>query len=296
MIRQVLVHVVRQEPVEAILDFVVYPERLSSRTLVQGRFVGPRCAYATTVEVAYPFREWSRQYESEGTPCLNMRVVVPEPNMWEPQTPFLYQASLELLENGQPCDRAEITYGLRSLKLGQRSLLLNGHPFIIRGVVLDHYSDSAARRCREAGINTILARVSRDSAALWDSAERSGFFVLGSIPNRENLHQAHELQRKTSSLGWVLTVKACKDELMRIAAVGLLGEGNESLLGCILDRPEPGFPLEGFNFVLCNRGHRHSQVSNSLARIIGIDEAVGDEARALESTPGILGWVKGVIP
>src|SRR5262249_16773364 len=83
-------------PTDAWIGISVYPERLTSVTQVRGRLVGPRCPFATTVEVAYPTREQSREYETTGTPKIMLRVIIPEPNLWEPETPFLYQGPLEL--------------------------------------------------------------------------------------------------------------------------------------------------------------------------------------------------------
>src|SRR5579864_8804454 len=108
----------RLDPAEAEVCIGVYPERLTSVTQVRGRLVGPRCPYATTVEVAYPLRELSREYESTGTPRLILRVVIPEASFWDPESPFLYRGPVELWEGGQRCDLVQVTHGLRTLGLG----------------------------------------------------------------------------------------------------------------------------------------------------------------------------------
>src|SRR5947209_19355800 len=125
-IREVHIWDSRIEPVEAEVLLSVYPEHLRSSTQVRGRLNGPRCPYTTTVEVAYPLREHSRQYEPEGPARLLLRVVVPEPNFWDPQTAFLYEGFLELWQDGQRTQQAHLKHGLRAAQLGPRTLTLNG--------------------------------------------------------------------------------------------------------------------------------------------------------------------------
>ena len=73
-------------------------------TQVRGRLTGPRCPYTTTVEVAYPFREHSRDYGEGGSPRLTLRAIIPEPSWWDPQTPFLYEGPVELWQDGRLVD------------------------------------------------------------------------------------------------------------------------------------------------------------------------------------------------
>src|SRR5579883_857477 len=104
------------DPTLGEVAVAVYPQRLASRTQVRGYLTGPRCPYATTIEVAYPWRETSRTYEKEGEPHISARAVIPEPSLWEPQTPFLYEGTVELWDNGKLSDRVAIRLGLRDLK------------------------------------------------------------------------------------------------------------------------------------------------------------------------------------
>src|SRR5262249_11539683 len=93
-IRRALVYQSRFDPAESELWITVVPDFPRSTTQVRGRLVGPRCRYSSTVEVAYPWREWSRQYEKEGEPHLSSRIIIPEPSFWDPESPFLYQGVL----------------------------------------------------------------------------------------------------------------------------------------------------------------------------------------------------------
>src|SRR5713226_2145266 len=90
-------------PAEADISISVQPEQVTSTTQIRGRIVGPRCAYSSTVEVAYPMREVSRRYENYDIPGLTLRIVIPEPCLWDPQSPFVYEAVAELWQSDQLC-------------------------------------------------------------------------------------------------------------------------------------------------------------------------------------------------
>src|SRR5439155_23720798 len=117
-IQQVQVRDRSLDPAQAELWISVEAERITPTTELRGRLTGPRCLYAATVEVAYPLRPYLRR--------LTARVVVPEPCLWEPQCPFIYEGSLELWEDGGRCDRVEVQRGLRRILLGPGGLRVNG--------------------------------------------------------------------------------------------------------------------------------------------------------------------------
>jgi beta-galactosidase/beta-glucuronidase len=110
-IKNVTVQTRRLDPVEAELELFVELETVTSQTKLQGRLVGPRCPGTTTIEVAYPLRE--RRRESSDGARIVCRVVIPEPSLWEPQTPFVYEGIVELWEGATRCDQAQFSTGLR---------------------------------------------------------------------------------------------------------------------------------------------------------------------------------------
>lgn len=69
---------------------------------------------------------------------------IPNPRLWSPESPFLYDLQLELSENGQVCDCVKSYFGLRSFgsgadKKGIPRLLLNGKPYFQRGLLDQGY-------------------------------------------------------------------------------------------------------------------------------------------------------------
>src|SRR4051812_27257434 len=95
-IRVITVFPQLHDPAEPEVWITVTPAFQTPTTDVRGRLMGPRCHYASTVEVAYPLRPFARP--PEGLPALARRVVIPEASLWEPQCPFLYQGPVELWE------------------------------------------------------------------------------------------------------------------------------------------------------------------------------------------------------
>src|SRR5690349_13797810 len=112
---EVLNHILN--PAEAELWITIAPNDLLSDGEVRGRLVGPRCQYATTVEVAYPLRPLSGHLKKPGD--LSARVIIPEPSFWDPVSPFLYQGSVEVWTGGKCWCEVPISHGLRLLQLGR---------------------------------------------------------------------------------------------------------------------------------------------------------------------------------
>jgi hypothetical protein len=83
--------IVRATP--AVAEFLVHVklEGTAADCEITGLALGPRRAGASTVEVAYPM---NREGESHNT--VTLRCVIPEPNLWTPQTPFTYAITVEL--------------------------------------------------------------------------------------------------------------------------------------------------------------------------------------------------------
>jgi len=95
----------------AVAEFLVHVQigGPASGCTVTGRAVGPRCEGVSTVEVAYPLRV----LEMRDT-TVSLRCVIPEPNLWKPETPFTYAVSVELRANGVVVDSRISTLALKN--------------------------------------------------------------------------------------------------------------------------------------------------------------------------------------
>ena len=103
---------VRLDPHEAEIWVAVTADHVSPTTEVRGRFVGPKSPIRTTIELAYPLRPLPKK-TSDAT-NLTVRAVIPEPSLWKPESPFVYDVVVELWEENTRCDLRRIDgYAIR---------------------------------------------------------------------------------------------------------------------------------------------------------------------------------------
>lgn len=210
-IRHIEIHDRSLDPVAAEIWIAVQAEQHTATTEVRGRLMGPRCLYSSTVEVAYPLRpldSHSVNEENQSSLALQapmtVRAVIPEASLWEPQCPFLYHGPIELWQDGQRCDRVNLSHGLRSLQRNERGLYVNGRPLTLHGQRIAACSDEEATAWRQAGYNLLIAPVATSSIVVWEQADRFGFLVLGQL--REEAGETHlreMLRDHASCLGWL---------------------------------------------------------------------------------------------
>jgi hypothetical protein len=256
-ILRVEVHDRSLAPAQAEVWVRVVPERGDGGTELRGRLTGPRCAYAATVEVAYPLLPLPPGARAEGD-GLTRRAVIPEASLWEPQSPFLYSGPVELWQDGARCDHVVVRHGLRALTLGTRGLRLNGKPLTLRGREVGHRLDDAqSQDLRRGGCNLLVADVG--AASLWEMADRIGFLMLGRVSegSEEALRQVATLAEHPCCLGWL--VRPGADFLDRLPAGGLVGlETQGALVGSL---------PEGVDFV------RGSAADAAFGRPLLLDDA-----------------------
>jgi hypothetical protein len=185
-------------PAEAVVHVTVVPQRLDAGTEVRGRLMGPRCRFASTVEVAYHLRPLP---VPTGQPALTLRAIIPEASFWEPNSPHLYAGPIELWQDGQRCEVVQVRRGLRHLTLGPHGLRLNGKPLQLSGREVAMLDDESALALRESGYNLVVAGVDESTKAIWEIADRIGLFVLGRIQGETAV--THELAGHPSCLGWI---------------------------------------------------------------------------------------------
>ncbi|UII23318.1 beta-galactosidase GalB [Fulvivirga ligni] len=119
------------------------------------------------------------------------------PKLWGPppnQTPNLYVAVTTLLEDGEPIDHYETTFGVRSIKFdADKGLLVNGEHVFIKGVNQHHdlgalgaaFNARAAERqlvmLKELGANAIRIAHNPPAPELLEMTDRMGFLVVDEL-------------------------------------------------------------------------------------------------------------------
>jgi hypothetical protein len=216
-------------PASAEVRVLVRTEFRTPATEIRGRLMGPRCLFASTVEVAYPLRALPTPAPSAGGEFV-LRVIIPEASLWDPQSPFLYAGPVELWEGDRRCDVARVTHGLRLLRCRPTGFFLNGRSFAVRGMeVSAACSDDDGLRLRHAGYNLLIAPVAEATVPLWDLGDRLGFLVVGRLgaDDPAALDRVAELRRHASCAGWVAASPDVRvDGIVPLGALGLSGSSD----------------------------------------------------------------------
>ena len=240
------------DPAQAEVWVTVTAEHVTPTTEVRGRLTGPRCAHAATVEVAYPLRPLIRQ--PQGIDGLTVRAVIPEPSLWEPECPFVYQMVIELWEDGRMCEQGQLRHALRRVLFGSAGLRVNGSSLFLRGRTVEEWDEGRAAEWRGAGHNLLLTSAEGASWELWKGADEQGFFVLARLDGLEGDSGSHVIVGPThpSCFGWLLDAKS---QPLSVAAVSRLRElAGGAAIGVELREP-PSDPLpKGVDFVACPAG------------------------------------------
>jgi hypothetical protein len=106
-----MIEVVRLSQAAAeLLIHVDFPNDPGPATELRGRLMGPRSPTTGTVEVAYALRPLPPTSELPGR--RSARVVIPEPNFWEPASPFTYRGPVEVWESGTKRMELPVEIGL----------------------------------------------------------------------------------------------------------------------------------------------------------------------------------------
>lgn len=124
-----------------------------------------------------------------------VRVVVPEPLLWAPDAPRLYEVRVELQDEvGAAIDTDAVTFGIRRLQLDpQHGLRVNGEVVKLRGACVHHDSgplgaatidtaeDRRVRLLKAAGFNAIRSSHNPVSRAMLDACDRHGVLVMDEL-------------------------------------------------------------------------------------------------------------------
>ncbi len=220
------------DPAQAEVQVHVTPARRTPTTELRGRLVGPHCLYATTVEVSYPLRPLPRPPGDSDE--LLMRVVIPEPSLWDPESPFLYRAHIELWEDGQRHAEIVLDHGLRTLQLSRNGVRINHRIWSIRGGFFQGEEPGHGA----TGINLLVAPPR--SEALWALTDERGLLMLGQLESPFDLLQASLLSRHAAALGFLLSDAEIDDP--ELARMPLPSKNHDPYLGVTLTRPVASLP------------------------------------------------------
>lgn len=88
-----------------------FPKSVALSWRLSGQVTGPRCPGSETIEIAFPIR--SIDADKRFAHRVLGRIVIPEPNLWEAETPFVYGGMLEIRDGQTVVTTLPIEFGLK---------------------------------------------------------------------------------------------------------------------------------------------------------------------------------------
>lgn len=136
---------------------------------------------------------------------FDQNIAVPNPNLWDVDTPYLYTAISELYKGKELIDKVETTFGIRDIQFDRATgFRLNGKVTKFKGVCLHHdlgplgaaINESALRRqlniLKDLGVNAIRSSHNMPSLEQLALCDEMGFMFLAEsfdewkVPKVEN--------------------------------------------------------------------------------------------------------------
>lgn len=177
-------------------EFSATPDAATGRVFLQASTVGPSTGCVLRVQALAQ----GRVVAQDTVPCAGRAttalLTIPNPILWEPGKPFLYDLNFTILKGDQTLDQVRSYVGIRSLRIDGNRMLINNRP-VFQRLVLDQGfypegvytapSDADLRRDVElsmaAGFNgaRLHQKVFEPRFLYW--ADRLGYMVWGEFPS-----------------------------------------------------------------------------------------------------------------
>ncbi|UAJ11419.1 glycoside hydrolase family 2 protein [Glacieibacterium megasporae] len=139
-------------------------------------------------------------------------ITVADPQAWSPDTPHLYDLSVELVTGTTVRDSGTRRFGFRTIATKDGQFLLNGKPFYMR-CALDQdyypeglytvpnlaYLEDQFRKAKALGLNTVRCHIKVPDPLYYEVCDRLGLLVWTEFPNFERFSEkASERARITA--------------------------------------------------------------------------------------------------
>jgi beta-galactosidase len=122
-------------------------------------------------------------------------ITVDGPNLWSPDSPYLYTLTIELHENGEAIDFWQKRIGIRTISFTEdHQFVLNGEPFQLRGTnrhqsypyigyaLSENAQFRDAYKIKDAGFNFIRTAHYPPDPAFLEAADELGLLFMNAIP------------------------------------------------------------------------------------------------------------------
>jgi beta-galactosidase len=178
-----------------------------------------------------------------GSATARVRLSVPDPRLWHPDSPALYTATATLTDlDGTVIDEETTTFGIRRLQLDTvHGLRINGETVTLRGACVHHDNgplgaatigaaeDRRVRLLKAAGFNALRSAHNPMSRAMLDACDRHGVLVMDELTDVWNKSKTAFDSSLTFSERWREDVAAMVEKDRNHPSVIMYSIGNEIL-------------------------------------------------------------------
>ncbi len=132
----------------------------------------------------------------------HLRITIPAPKLWSPDSPKLYRCVAEILEGDVCVDTAEEEFGIRTLRLDARKgLRINGETVKLRGCCIHHDNgiigaatlygaeEFRVRQLKQSGFNAIRSAHHPMGKTMLRVCDRLGMMVMDELSDMWNVQK-----------------------------------------------------------------------------------------------------------
>lgn len=144
-----------------------------------------------SMEIAGQVKKSTYDLQPQAHITAEQRFQVPEAKAWSPESPNLYTAQVTVAKQGNTLDRADETFGFRTITYSaEKGLLLNGKSILLNGGCLHHdngilgtaaYDRAEFRKAelmKQAGFNAVRTSHNVPSEAFLHACDQVGLLVI----------------------------------------------------------------------------------------------------------------------